>query len=83
MSSQANKEQFLKQFEQIVDGVKQNKNKVKLQTWNYFNLVAIFKFFLIEFYRIYRICRILLLVILKMKMTKNNTLQIWKSLYIL
>ena len=33
MSSQANKEQFLKQFEQIVEGVKQNKNKVKLQTW--------------------------------------------------
>ena len=28
MSSQANKEQFLKQFEQIVDGVEQNKAKV-------------------------------------------------------
>ena len=28
MSSQANKEQFLKQFEQIVDGVEQNKGKV-------------------------------------------------------
>ena len=30
MSSQANKEQFLKQFEQIVEGVEQNKGKVKL-----------------------------------------------------
>ena len=28
MSSQANKEQFLKQFEQIVEGVEQNKGKV-------------------------------------------------------
>ncbi|XP_066301813.1 coiled-coil domain-containing protein 93-like isoform X4 [Branchiostoma lanceolatum] len=29
MSSSANKEQFLKQLEQIVDGIKQNKNKVE------------------------------------------------------
>ncbi|XP_019645976.1 PREDICTED: coiled-coil domain-containing protein 93-like [Branchiostoma belcheri] len=29
MSSAANKEQFLKQLEQIVDGIKQNKNKVE------------------------------------------------------
>ena len=28
MQSQANKDQFLKQFEQIVDGVKNNKAKV-------------------------------------------------------
>ncbi len=32
MSSAANKEQFLKQFEQIVEGVKQNKNKVSFTT---------------------------------------------------
>ena len=31
MSSQANKEQFLKQFEQIVEGVEQNKGKVIFQ----------------------------------------------------
>jgi len=30
MSSPATKEQFLKQFEQIVDGVKTNKAKVRL-----------------------------------------------------
>ena len=41
MSSQANKEQFLKQFEQIVEGVKQNKNKVKLQAWILFYHTAI------------------------------------------
>ena len=32
MSSPANKEQFLKQFEQIVEGVKNNKSKVILSS---------------------------------------------------
>jgi len=31
MSSDANKDQFLKQFEQIVDGVKANKAKVSMR----------------------------------------------------
>ena len=35
-----------------------------------------FEFVLIEFYRIYRICRILFLVILKIEMTKIGILQI-------
>ena len=35
-----------------------------------------FEFFLIEFYRIYRIYKILFSVILKMKISKNSILQI-------
>ena len=34
------------------------------------------EFFRIEFYRIYRICRILFLVVLELKITKNSLLKI-------
>ena len=35
-----------------------------------------FEFFRLEFYRLYRICRKLFLVVLKMEITKNSLLQI-------
>ena len=37
---------------------------------------AVVEFFRIEFYRIYRICRKLFLVVLKMKINNNSLLQI-------
>ncbi len=40
MSSPANKEQFLKQFEHIVEGVKQNKMKVKKKNADSFKILG-------------------------------------------
>ena len=47
---------------------------------NYSSQIGAIEFFRIELYRIHRICRILILVILKIKTTNDSILQILKIL---
>ena len=68
--------------------IKNNSQKMKLQTKSIdvqcdnifmgllFLATKLIEFFRFEFYGIYRICKKLFLVVLKMKITKNSLIQI-------